>query len=77
MHDDGSNYQRHKKPWEQGLKERFKSNFSKQEIQQNYVIQKQEHEMCKTNMKMDIYYANICKYEHKKNMIRLWVQDCA
>jgi hypothetical protein len=36
------------------------------------VIQKQEHEMCKTNMKMDIYYDNICKHEHEKNMIRLW-----
>jgi hypothetical protein len=28
--------------------------------------------MCKTNMKMDIYYANICKHEHEKNMTRLW-----
>ncbi len=28
--------------------------------------------MCKTNMKMDFYYANICKYEHEKNIIRLW-----
>jgi hypothetical protein len=28
--------------------------------------------MCKTNMKMDFYYANICKYEHEKNMTRLW-----
>ncbi len=36
------------------------------------MIQKQEHEMCKTNMKMDIYYDNICKHEHEKNMIRLW-----
>jgi len=43
MHDDGSNYQKHKKSWEQRLKERSKSNFSKQGIQQNYVIQKQEH----------------------------------
>jgi len=23
-------------------------------------------------MKMDIYYANICKHEHEKNMTRLW-----
>jgi hypothetical protein len=22
--------------------------------------------MCKTNVKMDIYYANICKHEHEK-----------
>jgi hypothetical protein len=28
--------------------------------------------MCKTNMKIDIYYANICKHEHEKNMTRLW-----
>jgi len=28
--------------------------------------------MCKTNMKMDIYYANICKHEHENNMTRLW-----
>jgi hypothetical protein len=28
--------------------------------------------MCKTNMKMDLYYANICKHEHEKNMTRLW-----
>jgi hypothetical protein len=28
--------------------------------------------MCKTNMKMDLYYANICKHEHERNMTRLW-----
>jgi hypothetical protein len=28
--------------------------------------------MCKTNMKMDIYYVNICKHEHKKIITRLW-----
>jgi hypothetical protein len=28
--------------------------------------------MCKTNMKVDLYYANICKHEHEKNMTRLW-----
>jgi hypothetical protein len=28
--------------------------------------------MCKTNMKMDIYYVNICKHENEKNMTRLW-----
>jgi hypothetical protein len=28
--------------------------------------------MCKTNVEMDFYYANICKHEHKKNMTRLW-----
>jgi hypothetical protein len=24
--------------------------------------------MCKTNMKTNIYYANICKHQHEKNM---------
>jgi len=28
--------------------------------------------MCKTNMKVDFYYADICKHEHEKKMIRLW-----
>jgi len=28
--------------------------------------------MCNTNMKVDIYYANICKHEHEKNLIRFW-----
>jgi hypothetical protein len=28
--------------------------------------------MCKTNMKIDLFYANICKHEHEKNMTRLW-----
>jgi hypothetical protein len=28
--------------------------------------------MGKINVKMDIYYANICKHEHEKNMTRLW-----
>ncbi len=28
--------------------------------------------MCKTNMKMNFYFVNICKYEHGKNMTRLW-----
>jgi hypothetical protein len=23
-------------------------------------------------MEMNIYYANICKYEHKNNMTKLW-----
>jgi hypothetical protein len=36
------------------------------------VIKKQEHKMCKTNMKMNLYYANICAHEHGKNMTRLW-----
>jgi hypothetical protein len=27
--------------------------------------------MCKTNMKMDFYYINICKHEHEKNTIGL------
>jgi hypothetical protein len=28
--------------------------------------------MCKTNVKTNFYYANICKHEHEKNMTRLW-----
>ncbi len=28
--------------------------------------------MCESNMKMDLYYVNIYKHEHEKNMIRLW-----
>jgi hypothetical protein len=28
--------------------------------------------MCKTNMKMNIYYFNMCKHECEKNMTRLW-----
>jgi hypothetical protein len=28
--------------------------------------------MCKTNMEMDLYYVNIYKHEHEKNMTRLW-----
>jgi hypothetical protein len=28
--------------------------------------------MCKANMEIDLYYANICKHEHEKNMTRLW-----
>ncbi len=28
--------------------------------------------MCKTNVKMNIYFANICKHKHGNNMIRLW-----
>jgi hypothetical protein len=28
--------------------------------------------MCKTNVEMDIYYVNICKYEHENILTRLW-----
>ncbi len=28
--------------------------------------------MCKTNVKMNLYYTNICKHEHGKNMTRIW-----
>lgn len=28
--------------------------------------------MCKTNVKTNIYYSNICNNEHEKNMARLW-----
>jgi hypothetical protein len=33
---------------------------------------KQGHEMCKTNVKTNLYFANICKHKHGKNMSRLW-----
>ncbi len=36
------------------------------------MIQKQEHEMCKTNVTMNFYYTDIYKREHEKNMTRLW-----
>ncbi len=38
---------------------------------------KQEHEMCKTNVKMDIYYVNICKHDYEKELDKGMVQDCA
>jgi len=38
----------------------------------NYVIKKQEHKMCKTNIKTNFYYVNIYKYGHENNMTRLW-----
>ncbi len=60
------------------LKRRSKSNFQ-QGTKQDYVIQKQkhkilkqEHKMCMTNVKMNLYYANICKHEHEKNLTTLW-----
>jgi hypothetical protein len=28
--------------------------------------------MCKTNVKINLYYVYICKHEHEKNMTRLW-----
>jgi hypothetical protein len=28
--------------------------------------------MCKTNVETYLYYINIFKHEHKKNMTRLW-----
>jgi hypothetical protein len=28
--------------------------------------------MCNTNMKTNLYYANICKHKYEKNMTRLW-----
>jgi hypothetical protein len=32
----------------------------------------QKHKICKTNVKTDLYFANICKHKHKNNMTRLW-----
>jgi hypothetical protein len=34
--------------------------------------EKQKHKMCKTNVETNLYYVNICKHEHEKNMTRLW-----
>jgi hypothetical protein len=28
--------------------------------------------MCKIDVEMNLYYANISKHEHEKNMTRLW-----
>jgi hypothetical protein len=28
--------------------------------------------MCKTNVKMDLYYFNICKHEHVKKIAKVW-----
>jgi hypothetical protein len=33
-------------------------------------FKKQEHKMFNTNMKTHLYYANICKHEHEKNMTK-------
>jgi hypothetical protein len=43
----------------------------KQGTRQGYVIQKQEHNICKTNIKLNLYYANIYKHEHEKNITKL------
>ncbi len=37
----------------------------------------QECEMCKTNVKMNIYYVSMCKHEHEKKHDKPMVQDCA
>jgi hypothetical protein len=56
----------------------FKSNFQiRNKTRLCYSKQKQnsytqEHEMCKTNMKMNLYCVNICKHEDEKNITRLW-----
>ncbi len=28
--------------------------------------------MCMINVKTNLYYDNICKHEHEKNLTRLW-----
>jgi hypothetical protein len=33
---------------------------------------KNKNKMCKTNVKMDFYYANVCKHEYEKILTRLW-----
>jgi hypothetical protein len=32
--------------------------------------------MCTTNVKVDIYYANICKNEHEKNLKGYGAKSC-
>ncbi len=41
----------------------------KKQEHKNY---EQEHKMCKKILKTDLYYANMCKHEHEKNMTNLW-----
>lgn len=48
----------------------------KEKIKEDYVIQKKniikkkkKHEICKTKVKMNFYYANMFKHEHDKIMI--------
>ncbi len=28
--------------------------------------------MCTINMKTNLYYVNVCKHEHEKNLTKLW-----
>ncbi len=66
--------QGYEEPQEQRLKKRSKSYFqtrNKIELHDSK-IRTQEHEVCKINVKVNIYCANICKHEHEKNMTRLW-----
>jgi hypothetical protein len=39
---------------------------------QEHKNEEQEHKICKTKVKIDFYYANICKHEHEKNITSLW-----
>jgi len=67
------NYQGHEDPQEQRLKEKSKSNFqtrNKTRLCNSKITtqnEKQEHEMCKINVKTNLYYANICKHENENN----------
>jgi hypothetical protein len=60
----------HKKPQKQRLKERFKFNF-KTRNKTRLCDSKIRTQDVQTNVKTNIYYVNICKHEHKKNMIML------
>jgi hypothetical protein len=60
--------QGHEERQEQGLKKWFKFNF-KQKTRQDYVIQKQKHKMCKINVKINLYYANMNMRRHDKAMV--------
>jgi hypothetical protein len=60
--------QKHKGSQEQKLKERFKSNFQIRNKTRLYdsKIRTQEHEMCKTTMKMNFYYATYVNMNMKQ-----------
>jgi hypothetical protein len=71
-----------KKLCEQKLKERssfiFKQGTKQDNMNKKQKLKnlKQKHNMCKKNVKTDLYYANICKHEHEKNMTRFDARSC-
>jgi hypothetical protein len=41
-------------------------------FKQEHKNTEQKNKMSKTNVKTNLYYTNICKHEHEKNMTSLW-----